>query len=333
MATASDLIAEIDKQTRTMAAKQLPDMQRLASLMQQVPVDSVCDKTGATPLLWAIEHKSPVAKFILIGSPDVNKRGTGKFDIPPIELAMQRGMNDLAESLVQRGAAMPAGVAERKQAETAKRAKYEAELKSVHAALERKLTDPDYLAVIAELESSLGVPSKKVRGRTGHLSFPSTPLRALAKTAGLNEDAWLAQQVRHLLPRGVSLFAAIPPGEDARIELCAAPTTSWREAIAVSRLVADEAQLHQPHEKLEMADVLAEFAKDHPFALVASGRYGVLLHLDNKPAKPAAVAKWALDVCPELNDLADKRDGSAEDAVAHDIGESGMVWLPWGVEL
>jgi hypothetical protein len=333
MATASDLIAEIDKQTKAMAARQLPDMQRLTSLMQQVRIDSVCEQTGATRLLWAIEHKSPVAKFILIGSPDVTKRGTGKFDIPPIDLAIQSGMNVLAESLVQRSAAMPAAVAQRKQAETAKRTGYEAELKAVSSALERKLTDPAYLAVIAELESSLGVTAKKVRGRTGHLSFPSTPVRALAKATAMDEDAWLAQQVREVLPRGVSLFAAIPPGEDAKIELCAAPTTSWCEAIAVSRLLADEAQLHKPHEKLEMADVLTDFAKDHPFALLASGRYGVLLHLDNQPANPAAMAKWALHASPELNDLADKRDGSAEAAVARDIAESGMVWLPWGVEL
>ncbi|MEZ4321606.1 MAG: hypothetical protein R3F61_29300 [Myxococcota bacterium] len=331
METASDLLTEIDRQSRAFAEKRLPDMRRLADLLERVPVDSICDVTGATPLLWAIDQKSPVAKFLLTRGPDVSQRGTGRFDVLPIELAMQRGLHDLARSLTAHGAVVPAALAAQMAAEQAARTAREAELQSVSRHLEGRLADPGFQAVIAELEADFGVPAKRVRGQPGRVTFPRVPARKLARAAGLEDPAWLVHRVRTLLPRGVSLYAAVPP-DQARLDLCAAPTASWRAALTTSRLLSDRAQLHPPHEKLERADQLAVFATLHPFALVVSGPLGVLVHLDTTPPDATEVARWALEACPELESLVDRRGDPAEAAVARDLRETGLLWLPWGVE-
>lgn len=342
----TEVLAAMAREHACFAAGTLPDMRNVAAALARVDINDVCPESGLTPLLWTIEHDSPLFSFILTRAPDVSARGTGDFDLTPVELASAKGLVERAEQLVRHGAACPPEIAESMAARREKAARLLAEHKQIERTLERALKDSAFTGFAERYGEVFGVAPGKLRGRKGHLSFKNVPVRKLAAAAGQSEAAWLADRNREAMAAGFSLFAADPVEEKTRIELCLAPTKQVRDVVAISRLLTDE--IASPVERMAHADILDALAADYPFALVSCGRWGVFGVPDPLPEDTAHLAGRLFDICGELLGHYQSEHNRARKilppapypsrdevlpALAADLKTEGVFWLPWGVEL
>ncbi|MGE3803688.1 MAG: hypothetical protein AB7K24_03330 [Gemmataceae bacterium] len=344
--TATDLLAEMEIQHARFADKQLPDMRRLAKMLEAVDINSACSKSGMTPLIWAIEHNSPLFMFCLARGADVSARGTGNHDVAPIDLAIAKGLLDKADSLVRGGAPCPPVIKARRDALREQIARYDKELKDTQRTLDRALEDKSFLMVVKEFETVLGVKAKKMRGRRGHLSYQNVAVRKRAAESSLTEDLWLAGLQAQASKRGAGLFTREPLGEKAKLEVCIAPTVAKRQIVAISNLVSDEGA--SPYEKMEKGDVLDALDQDYPFQLLSCGAAGVVGKLDALPPDIETFAERLFRLCPELftdYQLQLNADRTATEITPPDLErdlvpllcrdlaeEAGVFWLPWGVD-
>ena len=343
--TITDVINEMKQQHEAFANKVQPDMRALAAMLDDLVIDDVCEDTGATPLLWAIEHDSPLFNFCLARGADPRKRGEREYAIEPIQLALSKGLMEKAKMLARHGVPCPPELAVVWEEERRKRVQYDAEIKNIEKRLEKLLKQDAFAAVRADFETRLGVAAKKVRGRRGHVSFRNIPVRKLSKEEGLDEDSWMTALQRDGLDVGVSLFSTTPPGYAAKQEICLAPTVVGREIIAISSLLTREGGLG--YERMEKADWLDGLCKDYNFHIVSCGAMGVFCALEQSPANAASLARRLLEACPELSmeyysapelektgsghDFQDKTDDTIT-LIAEDIARSQSFFLPWGVD-
>lgn len=343
---ASDLLAELERIEKS-AGKAAPDMRRAAQLIEAIGPDAVCEQAGMTALQWSIVHKSKLGfLFLLARGASATARGTGAYDRAPVDMLVENGDLANAYKLVQRGASCPPEVAAWRDRQAELRARHEKALKETPKRLEKQLKSEAFLAVAAKLEKVFGVPASKLRGRKGHLTFKSVPIRKLAKAAGQDPELWFAALQADAECDGVGLFARSIPGASGKDEVNIAPTIVKRDLVCISDLLPPQTG-GSPLERMAMADLLDGIDADHPFRLLACGPSGVLGILDALPEDVPAYARRLLGLCGEL--FVDYQIGlgasrgeivpnSAEESeevvelVARDITKSGVFWLPWGVD-
>lgn len=322
-----------------------PDLRQLAKMLQRLSVDSICGKTGITPLIWTIENDSPLFNFLLVRAPDVNLRGTGEYDIAPIDLAISKGLMEKAETLARWGAPCPPEIEARWEAEKRAQQMYSAEIKKTEQRLEKQLKSADFQSEVRRLEIALGITAKKIRGRRGHLSFRDVPIRQLAKQAEMDEEHWLALQHSAARNNGVGLFSTLPVGAAAKLELCIVPTTEKRELVSISSLLTDQGAL--AYERMSKADVLDAINQDSPFHILTCGKMGIVGQLLAPWPDLTEFAERLFSICPELcadyeirfdsergNTTTDAPDLASDlvPLLVDDMAPSGTFWLPWGVD-
>jgi hypothetical protein len=342
----SELLAELNRM-QSSAGKTAPDMRRAAQIIEATGPDRACERTGMTPLQWAIENDSKLAfHFLLARGANPSARGTGSYDRAPVDMLVEKGQLDKAHHLVERGAECPAEVAAWHDRQVALRTRHEKALKEIPARLEKALKSEAFLAAAAELEHVFGVKAAKARGKKGLLTFKAVPIRKLAKAAGQDEELWFAALQRKIEEKRFGLFTGSIPGGSAKDDINIAPTATKREIVCLSDLLPPHTGA-SPYERMAMADVLDEIDAEHPFHLLASGRYGVLGILDKLPEDVSSFARRLIGICGELYSdyqiqFSAERGAiapnSAEEAeeivkmVARDISKDGVFWLPWGVD-
>lgn len=344
--TTTDVLAAMAHVHGQFGTSTLPDLRTVASILEHVDINSACAKTGLTPLLWTIEHDSPLISFILARGSDVATKGTGDFAKTPVELALEKKLMKRATQLVERGAPCPPEVAERIAEGRRAAAAASQEQAQIEKSLERGLKAPAFVELARRFGDRFGIEPKKIRGRQGHLSFKGVPVRALARDASKSEALWLSGLNIEAASAGGSLFAADPIEEKAKIELCLAPTTTKRHVLTISQLLTGE--ITSAAERMEHADLLDALARDYPFTLVSCGRWGVFGKPDFLPDDTSALASRLFDICGELLEHYRSEYNHKHKimppapiphreklvaALAADLKAEEVIWLPWGVDL
>ena len=337
-ATAKEIITALEKAQPEPGTA--PDMRPVARVLEDADIDAPCTETGITPLLWAIDTDNSLFFFFLLArSASATARGTGEWDIAPVDHALAKGNLRHAEALADRGAPLPPEVAAERERRRELARRYTAEIAATEKRLAKLLKEDWYTGELARLAEVFGVEAGKVRGRKGSLSFRKVPVRALAKKAGLEVEDWFAPIHAEALENGVILYLRALPGLVARDDVIAVPSTAKRDAIAVSSLLTG-AELGVFPERMEKADFLDELDNDHPFHLLACGPDGVAGRMHDVPGEPEPLAKRLLEACGELDGLYETQFSVDEAAgridfedptpqIAIDLAETRMLILPW----
>ena len=172
----------------------ISDYRGLITILKTVSINDVCPESGMTPLIWAIEHGTHIA-FCFVHGANPSTRGTGDYDLSPLDLALQKVDDKLIGDLIRRGAEAPAELLNSlREKQAAKTKEFQTRSKFVKDTIKQFKRDSkskEYQARVEHLESVFGVSSSVARGR-GMQAFAKVPLRSLAAANNVDEIDYLA---------------------------------------------------------------------------------------------------------------------------------------------
>lgn len=310
----------------------------LVNLLKSIPIDTQCEHTGVTPLLWSIENDF-LFSFCLTQMPDVNARGTGDYDLTPIEFAMQRNEIEKADTLARWGADCPREVQAYRQTQREALQTRMDEIKSIQKRLDDAIEEHRFVTELQQLTELFQVEPRRVRKRHGQLVFKNVKLKQLSKAQDESTEDWFAKVHDQYASRGICLFTRNPLGWKASLEVCAAPTIVHREVIAISSLMSDQGE-DVTGERMVTADKLDEVQADSPFRMLSCGWRGILIRFLETPNEPNVTAQRLGEIAPKLHWNYEIRhdaeignsDASPVDTlpmIVADLGIDPFVFLPW----
>lgn len=310
----------------------------LVNLLKTIPIDTPCEQTGVTPLMWAIESDF-LFSFCLTQGPNVNAHGNGEYDLTPMEFALVRGRIEMADTLARWGAECPPEVATHRQGQRDSLRRRRADIQNIQDRLNHAISDGWFVSELDGLSKVFGVKSKRVQGRQGHVSFKNVRLKQLSSAENESTEDWFAALHARYADKGISLFTREPLGWRASLEVCATPTIAHRELLTVSSLLSNDGG-DESGERIVVAEKLEDVHSEAPFHILSCGRRGILIRFIETPNQPESLAKRLGEIAPELhwqceaaNDVvqADKTTGSVNTLaiIAAELKVDPFVFLPW----
>jgi hypothetical protein len=293
--TVTDLLKEFT--APHMTGPGMRDQRGLNKILETVSINEVCPTTGMTPLIWAIENGSHVA-FCFMHGADPSKRGTGDYDISPLELAIRKGNHDLVDTLIRHGAEAPPDVM---KSITEERETQANEIRARSRIVQGTITrfkrvskSTDYREHVRQLESLLGVSASSARGR-GMRAFAKVPIRSLAEANESGDIEYLVSLNESSRQAGFTLFCERGLEVAKTVRLLLAPSIRIDEVIAVSNLMSPDDALFQ---RIVVGTQLARLNEAYPFLLLECGRDGVTGQFRQIPEKTTELASRLLEICP-----------------------------------
>ncbi|QDU63315.1 Ankyrin repeat protein [Planctomycetes bacterium Pan216] len=331
--TATDLLNEFS--AKHVSGPGMPDLMGVNKILKTVSINDVCPESGMTPLHWAIVNRNrAVFSLCLARGADASKRGTGEYEIAPIELAHREGLTDFVDRLVSHGASadddMLRPIKEQRQVAAAATRERAAVVKETIARLTKEGKRAWYQEQVKHFEEILGIKSSVARGR-GIRAFEKVPVKSLAeKNLGMEE--WLIKLHDLAFEGGATLFCEKGLTVSSKIRLLLAPTKSVLDVVAVSNLLSPD----EPGcERVDIGRQLEKLYVELPYRILECGRDGVLGDIRAMPDDLEGLAKRLLDICPHYGQTLQAGNGKPWEkvddvtAVKNDLTESRGFFLTW----